>query len=404
MEQKGMTRNLPVPLYTLYISLKLVCVLALTILTLPCYAAPNPSVVKACSLLDEFQRYARSYQIQDGRGHIIDPYLQITEVHHCLENIPTGEVKSEILEAAIDYKRAGVVADYAGNPMYRSGYEIVPPRRVFDIFLNYRIAQETSFDGEPGLVPQDLFDVDSKGRLTKSGVSLTQEVLEIIWRSASLHIQKARMLEGIVSSKTVYGSDQDQFLSAIDHNELGDLKTWLAKGASINQLDRHGDAPLIRAFSSGRLEIVNQLLIAGASLNHEQANNALMLTSRQGYNSLTKLLILKGADVNTKEKTFDTSALEVAVQAGQSETVRLLLTSGADVNATNDLNQTSLWWAANYDFPQIVKLLLSSGADRNIKNVDGKTPVAIAEEKQFDDITTILGPENDDSQSDAHPL
>ena len=396
-----MGRNYPVCNYALCASLKLFCVLVLAILTLQCYAAPNPSVVEACKLLDETQQYARSYQIEEGRGHVIDSYLPL-QVHHCLENIPNGKVRSEILEAANDYLRAGVVAKYAGDPLYRSGYEVIPPQRVFAIFSTFKIAQETSYDGKPGLIPQDLFDVDSKGRLTKKGVFLTQEVLEIIWRSASLHAKNAEVLEGITSSKTAYGSVQDQFLGAIDHNELGDLKTWLAKGASISQTDRYGDTPLTRAFSSGRLEISNQLLNAGASLNKDQASNALMVTSRKGYNALTKLLILKGADVNAKDKIFNISALEGAVQAGQIETVRLLLTSGADINTKDGLNETSLWLAANYDMPQMVKMLLDLGADKNIKNIDGKTPMMIAEEKQFDDITAIFSPEtNDSSQPDA---
>lgn len=386
--------------YAPNISLTIACALLLIVLSASCYAAPNPSVVEACKLLDETQQYARSYQLQDGRGHVIDPYLPL-QVHHCLENIPYGKVRSEIISAAEDYLDAGRVADYAGDPAYRSGTDIIPPRSVFDIFSKYRVAQETSYDGKAGLKPQDLFDVDSRGRLTKEGVALTQKVLGIIWRSASLHTEKAEILEGVLSSETVYGSVQEQFLRAIDHNETENLQTWLKKGASLNQMDRHGDTPVIQAFSSGHLEVVNQLLKAGATFDHTQATQALILISGSGYITMTQLLILKGANVNAKDKDFGNSVLEIAVQGGQLETAKLLLSAGADINAKNNLDETALWAAAENDLPEMVQFLLTHHADATIKDEDGKTPLAIAEEKDLEDIAVLLEPAATDSSEQS---
>lgn len=69
------------------------------------------------------------------------------------------------------------------------------------------------------------------------------------------------------------------------------------------------------------------------------------------------------ADLETKGGRFG-SSLQVASYCGSTDCVRLLLEAGADPNSnsTNDLHQTSLYWARAHGWVEIETLLVRHGA------------------------------------------
>ena len=92
-------------------------------------------------------------------------------------------------------------------------------------------------------------------------------------------------------------------------------------------------------------------------------------------------LLLKGADVNTKDSNGNTP-LQYAVWEGRSEMVSLLIKHGADVNVETGKStpiHTSVL-KGNY---QITELLIGRDSKLNVINADGKTPLDLAVELQL---------------------
>lgn len=76
---------------------------------------------------------------------------------------------------------------------------------------------------------------------------------------------------------------------------------------------------------------------------------------------------------------FDMPPLITAVMARDIESVRQLLALGADTSAVDDLQYTSLIYAAMGGQEEIVLLLLASGADINAKSGNGSGMSALAQ-------------------------
>lgn len=83
----------------------------------------------------------------------------------------------------------------------------------------------------------------------------------------------------------------------------------------------------------------------------------------------------RGAHVDTKVGTKETTALAVAVRSRQSRVVAQLLRLGADPNARYVKHSTPLHKAASYGYKGIVKALLEGGADVNATQSSGTTPL-----------------------------
>ncbi|KAJ6620112.1 ankyrin repeat-containing domain protein [Mycena sp. CBHHK59/15] len=130
----------------------------------------------------------------------------------------------------------------------------------------------------------------------------------------------------------------------------------LKKDAILNQGNGHA---LENACQSGHIDILRLLLENRADINKVPSlgfhgnglqiasrkgdremrpleyGNALKCPCRAGHVDVTRLLLAKGADVNTDSGPFIDSVLKVAFIQGHTEIVRLLLEKGADVNAAH---------------------------------------------------------------------
>ena len=72
------------------------------------------------------------------------------------------------------------------------------------------------------------------------------------------------------------------------------------------------------------------------------------------------------------------SFLLIACQYGRIELVKLLLDKGADINTSDMIGNTPLIIACRENNLSIVALLLRYGAKANVKNILGETPILIA--------------------------
>ena len=92
---------------------------------------------------------------------------------------------------------------------------------------------------------------------------------------------------------------------------------------------------------------------------------------------LTKLLIIEGAKVGTRDRLGRTS-LHWAAEKGNSAIANFLILNGAEINKSDNDGETALHEAAKWGHIKMVKLFIFHGADINAKGSDGRGPIHIA--------------------------
>lgn len=110
--------------------------------------------------------------------------------------------------------------------------------------------------------------------------------------------------------------------------------------------------PLVHAVSLGQVEMVDLLLMRGATV---WADNPLYLAADRGFVEIAERLVTAGADVNV---------LYAAVSSDRLDMVKFLIAHGADVN-TRSRSITPLWQATLTGSEEIVEVLLAAGAEVN---------------------------------------
>jgi 26S proteasome non-ATPase regulatory subunit 10 len=182
-------------------------------------------------------------------------------------------------------------------------------------------------------------------------------------------------------------------------------------GVDVNTVDEGKWSPLASAAGAGHVEIMQELLGAGADANVANDNGALPLHHHKGRVAVISALLPHTRDVNCRD-ALGTTPLIRAVQTGSVEAARALIDAGASV--TQPLRNgecvslcitlfRSRWQAclSRYDDARgrpclsragdtplhvgceaghldVCKLLIESGADMRATNRDGKIALELA--------------------------
>lgn len=130
-----------------------------------------------------------------------------------------------------------------------------------------------------------------------------------------------------------------------------------------------------------RLQILHQLLEAGAGINIQDSNGwtALNVATDNNKARSVSLLVDRGADVNLASYKGRTP-LYVAAYSGYLDIVQTLHQHGAEINKGSNNGDTPLHTAARWGKLDVVKYLVAHGGDVSRKNGRGKMPVDWAEE------------------------
>ena len=106
--------------------------------------------------------------------------------------------------------------------------------------------------------------------------------------------------------------------------------------------------------------------------------------------TVKRLLLFEGADVNVLDKSFGTSALTHAFMNGNREMMRELLWRRARVNARLAYKQTALMRVREGTTIEAVRDLLDAGAKVNLRDEDGNTALMFAAEQGRADVVELL--------------
>lgn len=130
------------------------------------------------------------------------------------------------------------------------------------------------------------------------------------------------------------------------------MELFMARGANIQQTNRHGETALMLAAWKGRTASVQWLLERGAQPNREQNQwTALHYATFSGHPETVEPLLAAGADVNARS-TNGSTVLMMAAREGHEALAARLFAAGANPAIRNDWGDDAVTWAmrqGNYD-------------------------------------------------------
>ncbi|OEY86541.1 hypothetical protein BIY23_03175 [Wolbachia pipientis] len=180
------------------------------------------------------------------------------------------------------------------------------------------------------------------------------------------------------------------------------IKFIIKNGADVNQKNCNGYTPLHLAALQDDEEIVDLLLANNANV-HEKDNDGRMplhisAVSIGMYKSVAELLLHNGADLDQQDDRGDTP-LHLAVGSENELMVKFFLEKGANPNQKNGDEYTPLNIAADRGYKNITgcrgnknitRLLLYRGADPEIRNEDNKIALDLAKESGYTEIANLI--------------
>ncbi|XP_058961953.2 ankyrin repeat domain-containing protein 17 isoform X2 [Pocillopora verrucosa] len=148
------------------------------------------------------------------------------------------------------------------------------------------------------------------------------------------------------------------------------------------QTDSNSDTALTLAAAGGHDELVTLLLVKGSDIEHRDKKGCtpLILAATAGHASTVEILLDNGADIEAQSDRTKDTALSLACSGGRQEVVELLIAKGANFEHRNVSDYTPLSLAASGGYVGIIKLLLSHGAEINSRTGSklGISPLMLA--------------------------
>ncbi|MBI5249576.1 MAG: ankyrin repeat domain-containing protein [Desulfomonile tiedjei] len=157
--------------------------------------------------------------------------------------------------------------------------------------------------------------------------------------------------------------------TAVQRDHVGAVRVFLAHGARVNDKDILGYTPLMYATNA---QIARMLVEKGADVNTRGKDHMtpLISVSSKGALEVAKILVSKGADVNAKLGNGKTALME-SIERDFPEIAKLLIAHGADINDVDNQGRTALIYAASNKQLEVLRILLGKGADVNAKSKIG---------------------------------
>ncbi len=212
----------------------------------------------------------------------------------------------------------------------------------------------------------------------------------------------------------------EEFLNAVESNDIKSAERLLEAGANPNVRSRRGEYALFIAVSNFNCDMADLLIRKGASLMartiHDETPVAaairtgdkrmveivlgtsserlpfegkgiavLRLAVKYGMLEIFDLLVKRGADINVKDSSQET-LISKAVQDGDVMFAERLLSLGANVNTrlgwmgSNERN-TILMEAIDNENLKMAEVILKYKPDLSIKNHDGEDALEMASQK-----------------------
>lgn len=173
----------------------------------------------------------------------------------------------------------------------------------------------------------------------------------------------------LISAATLFSGAAAQrgmpeLVEAAKEGDWSHVRKLLEDSAPVNTVYGDGSAALHWASYHDNLDVVSELLSAGAdvSAKTDLGVTPLWLAAENGNAAIVEKLLAAGADANVTLYSGET-ILMTATLAGNAQVVGQLLAAGAQPNNSVARGQTALMWAAGRGYGDVVAILIQYGAD-----------------------------------------
>lgn len=211
-----------------------------------------------------------------------------------------------------------------------------------------------------------------------------------------------------IESSSSQRSKNGHLFDAAMNDDAGKVRELIKAKADVNYTESTSRiegvnidewTPLMSAAVSGNLDVVKQLVAAGAWVNYMNslAVNAAWIAANNGKIDVVKYLVKHGSYINNRNKE-DVTPLMAAAMNGHLEVVRILIAAKANLDLVHkDGNgDTALMFALANRHTAIARYLVEAGANVDIRNKFGVGAVHIAAAEGNTDGMKILIEHNAD--------
>ncbi|KAG5846347.1 hypothetical protein ANANG_G00113970 [Anguilla anguilla] len=153
------------------------------------------------------------------------------------------------------------------------------------------------------------------------------------------------------------------------------VRRLVEREASLELQDQEGNTPLHLACDQGRNDCASEMGTHTPPPAQRRHGDAELERNHR----MVKLLLKKGAKLNTQDGTSGKTALHMAVELQDVQLVKLLLNKGANVDAAMFNGCTPLHLAVGRQDAATTLLLCQSGADQMLKNMEDETALDLAD-------------------------
>jgi ankyrin repeat protein len=193
----------------------------------------------------------------------------------------------------------------------------------------------------------------------------------------------------------IKNSDGNTLINLMIESKNNSLaKLMIEKGADIEYATLKNYTPFLSAVNYGNIEIVKLLIDKGANLDVENIYGRNALMLCTDED-IFKLLIENGAKLNSFDHNGDTP-LNNAIMTGNKKIIEYLIDAGADINFKAPEGKSALTTSIHFNYIHITQMLLEKGAQINDRDYHGKTPLIHAiENKNLEMVTLLLEKDSD---------
>ena len=194
----------------------------------------------------------------------------------------------------------------------------------------------------------------------------------LIYAAAEGHAKVVEALLKAGANVNVAEEDDWTALAHAAHCGNADVVAVLlaTEGIEIDYEDDIGRTPLMQAITQRHGVVVQMLLDAGASVEHNTVNGhftPLVLAAHRGVLETVQAILKAGAKVDMPSVAQGTTALITAAEKGSVPIVRALLDAGADPRRTNWAGRTALTFTCCA--PDVANMLMRRGVPLDVDGV-----------------------------------
>ena len=198
----------------------------------------------------------------------------------------------------------------------------------------------------------------------------------LLSRGADIHARpyKGHSMLHLLSNRGMnYRKEVDDYVgSSSDRRAIG--LELLRRGHPVDEENLLGETPLLLAAKCGLEDLVVMLILKGADLHTRDREGypPLMLAAQNRHMGVVEAIIKRQ---KKDAKWGGGMCLVQAASQGMKPAVGSLLDAGAMIETTNADGKTALISAASNHHENVIRLLLNKGANINSKGQYGRTPI-----------------------------